>query len=77
MAVDVQRLFARYEQLRNERSGWDVAWQGLAELFQPTRWRSDSDTSAHKQPKLNSKLVNSCGVLAMRTLAAGMMGGRA
>lgn len=75
MAVDVQRLQTRYEHLRNERSGWDTAYTGLAELFLPTRHRSDSDESGHKQPKLNGKLMNSTGVLAMRTLAAGMQGG--
>lgn len=75
MALDVNRLSRRYEALRSERSGWDTAWQSLAELFLPCRYRHDTDTTAHKQPKLNGRLVNSCGVLAMRTLAAGMQGG--
>lgn len=75
MALDVNQLRNRYEQLRLERSGWDTAWESLAELFLPTRWRSDTDMSAHQSPHLNGRLVNSCGVLAMRTLAAGMQGG--
>lgn len=75
MAVDVNKLAVRYQQLKSERSGWDAAYHQLAELFLPTRWRSDSDTSAHRDPKINSRLVNSTGVLAMRTLAAGMQGG--
>lgn len=75
MAVDVRKLQARYSQLLSERSGWDTAWRELADLFLPTRWRADSDTSAHERPFLNSKLVNSAGVLAMRTMAAGMQGG--
>lgn len=75
MAADVKRLSRRYEQLRAERSGWDSAWDTLAELFLPCRWRSDTDTTAHKSPKINGRLVNSVGVLAMRTLAAGMQGG--
>ena len=75
MAVNVNELQVRYEQLKKERAGWDTAWQGLAELFLPTRWRSDADSSAHQSPKINGRLVNSTGVLAMRTLAAGMQGG--
>ena len=75
MAVDVNELARRYEALRTERNGWDAAWRSLAELFLPCRWRSDTDTTAHQSPKLNGRLVNSAGVLAMRTLAAGMQGG--
>lgn len=75
MSLDVNKLNARYESLRTERSGWDAAWADLAELFSPTRWRSDTDTSAHKQPVINGRLVDSTGVRAMRTLAAGLQGG--
>ena len=73
--LDVRKLDARYEALRTERSGWDSAWQDLAELFLPTRWRADTDETAHKQPKINGRLLDSCGVLGMRTLAAGLQGG--
>ena len=75
MAADVKRLARRYKQLKDERNGWDSAWRQLAELFLPCRWRDDSDSTAHLSPKINSRLVNSVGVLAMRTLAAGMQGG--
>ena len=75
MAVDVNYLQGRYGELKTERSGWDTAWEQLAELFSPTRWRSDTDTTSHQRPKINGRLVNSVGVLAMRTLAAGMQGG--
>lgn len=75
MAVDVAQIKRRYEALKTERSGWDSAWSSLAELFLPCRWSSDSDETAHKSPRLNGRLVNSTGVLAMRTLAAGMQGG--
>lgn len=75
MPVDVGKLQRRYEELKTERSGWDTAWSSLAELFLPTRWRSDTDETDYKKPKLNGRLVNSAGVLAMRTLAAGMQGG--
>lgn len=75
MPLNVNELNRRYEALRTERSGWDTAWSSLSELFLPYRWRSDTDSTAHRQPKLNGRLVNSYGVLAMRTLAAGMQGG--
>lgn len=75
MSINVNKLAARYEALKGERSGWDTAWETLAELFLPTRWRIDTDETAHKQPKLNPRLVNPVGVLAMRTLAAGLHGG--
>ena len=75
MAADINALTRRYEALRTERRGWDAAWKTLAELFLPCRWRSDTDETAHQSPKLNSRLVNSAGVLALRTLAAGMQGG--
>jgi len=75
MALDVSKLNARYESLRTERSGWDSAWADLAELFSPTRWRSDTDTTSHRQPVINGRLVDSTGVRAMRTLAAGLQGG--
>ena len=75
MSVDVQRLQRRYVQLKAERSSWDTAWRSLAELFLPYGWRSDAEQDAHKAPRLNTRLLNSAGVLAMRTLAAGMQGG--
>lgn len=75
MELDARKLDARYETLRSERSGWDSAWQDLAELFSPTRWRADTDNTSHKEPRINSRLLDSTGVLGMRTLAAGLQGG--
>lgn len=75
MAIDIAQVKRRYDALKNERSGWDTAWASLAELFLPCSYRSDTDETAHKSPQLNGRLVNSTGVLAMRTLAAGMQGG--
>lgn len=75
MALDVNKLEARWQALRTERTGWDAAWDDLAELFLPTRWRADTDETSYKQPRLNARLVNSVGVLSMRTLAAGLHGG--
>lgn len=73
--MDIIQIQRRWQALKSERSGWDRSWASLAELFLPERWHADSDESSHPSPKLNSRLVNSAGVLAMRTLAAGMQGG--
>lgn len=78
MAIDVNELSRRWRALRNERSGngWDAAWQDLSEHFLPTKFRSDADSHAgHKPQLLNKKIVDTTGILDMRTLAAGMQGG--
>lgn len=85
MAVDAKKLLARYRMLREERQSWDGAWRELAELFLPTRWQSGDETGwgaggspggyGTDAPYLNERLVNSAGVLAMRTMAAGLQGG--
>ncbi|MBQ8172344.1 MAG: hypothetical protein IJ034_00185, partial [Mailhella sp.] len=85
MAVDARKLLARYRMLREERQSWDGAWRELAELFLPTRWQAEDETSygtggssggyGTDAPYLNDRLVNSAGVLAMRTMAAGLQGG--
>lgn len=76
MAVDVHALNRRYQSLRDERSPWDSAYADLALHFSPTKYRSDASSDTPRNPQiLNSRLVDSTGVLDMRTLAAGMQGG--
>ncbi len=76
MAEDLKLLNARWQALRNERAGWESAWRDLALHFLPMGWRYDRDSQAGRKPIiLNNKLVNSVGVLDMRTLAAGLQGG--
>ena len=73
MAEDLNRLNARWQALRNERAGWESAWRDLALHFLPMGWRHDRDSRAGKKPViLNNRLVNSVGVLDMRTLTAGL-----
>lgn len=67
-------LDRRYEELRSRRSAWDSAWKELALHFLPTRCRDASKGDA-AAPLLNNTPVDSTGILAMRTLAAGMQGG--
>lgn len=75
MATDVLQLHRRYEALRTDRLPWDTAWRDLALHFSPTRFRADTDDQQRKPEILNSKIVDSTGILDMRTLAAGMQGG--
>ncbi len=75
MAVNIDRLNQRYQALRNERSPWDAAWRELAEHFLPTKFRADSACGGHKPEILNKRIVDTTGILDMRTLAAGMQGG--
>lgn len=75
MAVDVHALNRRYQALRTERSPWDSAYADLALHFMPTKFRSDAEQHQKKPEVLNSRIVDSTGILDMRTLAAGMQGG--
>jgi len=76
MAANAQKLYQRYEELRLERSGFIDVWKEISRLFCPGRYRDDTSTDYHLTPySLDSRLVNSTGVLALRSLAAGMHGG--
>lgn len=73
LALRVPALARRYRALLERRSPWDTAWESLAEHFLPTRFRTDD--SPDDRPLLNRSLVDATGILAMRTLAAGLQGG--
>ena len=74
--ADVQALARRYDSLLRRRAPWDSAWQSLADHFLPTRCRLNPQTDAAEEgPMLNRGLVDATGILAMRTLAAGLQGG--
>lgn len=73
--LNIDQLSRRYAALKDDRSGWDATWRNLSDLFAPSRFRDDRDETAYKTPYINPRLVNSCGILAIRTLAAGMQGG--
>ena len=73
---DVQALSRRYDSLLRRRAPWDSAWQSLADHFLPTRCRLNPQADAAEEgPMLNRGLVDATGILAMRTLAAGLQGG--
>ncbi|MDD6087765.1 MAG: portal protein [Desulfovibrionaceae bacterium] len=70
----IGRIAARYEGLKQERSGFLSLWKSIGDLFLPGRYRDDTDTDAQRRIKL-SPVVNSRPRLALRTLASGMQGG--
>ena len=75
-AVDVQALSRRHDALLRRRAPWDAAWQSLADHFLPTHCRLNPQVDAAEEgPMLNRGLVDATGILAMRTLAAGLQGG--
>lgn len=69
-------LERRHQALLRRRAPWDAAWQSLADHFLPTRCRlAPQNDAAEEGPMLNRGLVDATGILAMRTLAAGLQGG--
>ncbi len=73
----IKYLVRRHAQLLDVRQPLDKAWRDLADHFLPTRYRNmDSGLESWRHtPMLNDKLVDATGILAMRTLAAGLQGG--
>ncbi len=72
-----QWLQQRLQSLWEARQSYEPAWQDLADHFLPTRY-GNTKQYAHtwrQMPLLNDKLVDATGILAMRTLAAGLQGG--
>lgn len=65
-------LSRRWHALCQARQPWDRAWQEVAAHFLPTRRRLHD---GRQPPLLNGNLVDATGVLALRTLAAGLYGG--
>ncbi len=70
-------LQQRFAALLETRQSYEPAWQDLADHFLPTRYRNvgRNPDMWRKMPLLNDKLVDATGILAMRTLAAGLQGG--
>ena len=69
-----RRLDAQRSQLELERSTWEAHWRDLADLIQPNRGRF-LVTDRNRGEKRRSKILDSTGSLAARTLASGMLSG--
>ncbi|WP_291449458.1 portal protein [Desulfovibrio sp.] len=76
MAVDLKKLHQRWEMLVEKRQPWISTWKDLAALYLPTGYRDADDGNARGGKNLlNPEVVDSTGIYALRTLAAGMQGG--
>lgn len=71
--MELTAIRRRYASLLAARNPWDSIWESLSELYLPCRWKKGSNR--REATKINPRLVNSCGVLAARVLAAGLQGG--
>ena len=68
-----QKYERRKEALKSMRQPWEEQWQELADYIAPTRLRRT--VTAPEGKKLRSKIVDSSGSFALRTLASGMHSG--
>lgn len=69
-------LARKYETLKSERQNWITAWDSVADVFSPYGYRpGQSHDTSTRQAILNDKIMETSGVQAARTLAAGMQGG--
>lgn len=69
-----QRLTARHEALKTERSTWLNEWREIAEQMRPRAFR-EQRTETNKGTKKHGKIINFTPLEAARTLASGMMTG--
>ncbi len=72
--MEATELINWHNNLINSRKPWENAWQDLADHFLPLRYRNEQNPNTNLKI-LNDKIVDSTGILAMRTLAAGLQGG--
>jgi hypothetical protein len=68
----VQYHRRRLEELKAVRSPWEATWQALADYIEPTRLRLQS---RQEGPLSRSKILDSTGTFALKTLASGMHSG--
>ena len=72
-ALSLPLLQQRHAALLQERAPWDAAWRQVGKHFLPMRRHAGG--RHNNQPLLNPDIVDSTGILALRTLAAGLQGG--
>jgi hypothetical protein len=71
-----RRIRRRFGELQTERrKGWESHWRELARHFLPRRARFLADGEETNRGDESTTLVNSIGIEARRTLAAGMQSG--
>jgi hypothetical protein len=77
-AIAFKRLEARLTTLRNWRYSWWAHWAVLAQYFMPRRFIWLAQTTANRMWRgapLNNSIIDSTGLMAVRTCAAGMLSG--
>jgi hypothetical protein len=69
-------IIKRYKKLEDDRSSWRGHWQEITDYLAPRRGRYlIEDSSNTRGRKRNSKIIDSTGTQALRTMSAGMMSG--
>jgi hypothetical protein len=68
-----RRYERRKEALKAIRQPWEAQWMELAQFTAPTRYRATQTQNEGTRPK--SRIVDSTGSFALRTLASGMHSG--
>jgi hypothetical protein len=68
-------VLKRYVKLEDDRTSWRNHWMEISDYILPRRGRFLYETTNQRGKKRNSKIIDSTGTQAVRTLAAGMMSG--
>ena len=68
-------LYRRYTQLEGDRSSWRSHWMEITDYIAPRRGRYLTESQNSKGRKRTTKIIDSTGTQALRTMAAGLMSG--
>ena len=68
-------LYRRYSQLEDDRSSWRAHWMEITDYIAPRRGQYLIESQNSKGRKRTTKIIDSTGTQAMRTMAAGLMSG--
>lgn len=72
----IQHCEGRLKGLKNERNSWWVHWREIADYILPRRYKwLVTPNEASRGSPLNSRIIDSTGTIALRTLSSGMMSG--
>ena len=67
-------VYARWEQLKTERSSWEPVWRDISRVMTPRRARFLT-SDANKGDVRNRQIIDNTATIAARTLSAGLMSG--
>lgn len=71
-----QQLDTRMSAMRSDRLSWWAHWAQLAEYFLPRRYKwFVSPNQANRGSQMNQNIIDETGLIAIRTLASGMLSG--